>query len=85
MEPSEPKKKEHLNDIECSLTKHKAVNSRRPSASLVGPAVVKRLSLADCSREDIEAAGVAPAVAATATGILPQGLNQTAKYFGYRI
>ena len=75
----------YINDIECSLTKHKAVNSRRPSASLVGPAVAKRLSLADCSREDIEAAGVAPAVAATATGILPQGLNQTAKYFGYRI
>merc|ERR1719245_1343758 len=33
----------------------------------------KRLSLAaDCGREDIEAAGVAPAVAATAAGILSQ-------------
>ena len=71
--------------MECFLTKHNAVHSRRPSASLVGPtAVGKRLSLAaDCGREDIEAAGVAPTVAATAAGILPQGLNPTAKYFGY--
>ena len=75
----EPKRKKLLNDIECFLTKHNGVNnSRRPSASasLVGPAMGKRLSLAaDCGREDIEAAGVAPAVAATAAGILPQGLK----------
>ena len=49
-----------------------ALDSRRPSASLVGPVAGKRVSLADCGREDIEAAGVAPAVAATAAGILPQ-------------
>ena len=46
----------------------------------------KRLSLAaDCSREDIEAAGVAPAVAATTAGILPQGRTPTAKLFGFKM
>ena len=45
----------------------------------------KRLSLADCGREDIEAAGVPPSVAATAAGILPQGLNPAANLFGFKI
>ena len=69
------------------MTRNNAVISRRPSVSLVGPTVGKRLSLAaDCSRgDDIEAAGVAPAVAATAAGILPQGLNPTAKHFGFKM